>query len=167
MKLLVFAFSTFAIFNFSKSSIKYTNLKMIDSQPQKYEASICYKTRSGLDIIERALLITKNSLSFDLSSKGNSSVKTISKTRKAHCVGYANFYSAVVSKLFKQNGLNLYRVEHVRAGVCLFGIKITNLIPDKRFADHDVCRITNTSTGEVYIVDPSLSDVVGNVIVKN
>ena len=169
MKLLIiFAISVFAIilFDFSRESISYTNIKVIDSDPQPYVGALNYRSHSSLDLMERALLITKNRLSFDLSSKGNSSVSKINLSNRAHCVGYANFYNSAVNHLFAKNGFRNYTIEHIRASVCFLGINLTNIIPDKRFVEHDVCRITNKLTGEVFIVDPSLSEIFGTLIVR-
>ena len=166
---LVFGFLFLTIFSFdaSRSSISYTRLKVIDPKPQDYPEKIGYRSRSELDLMEHALAISKTSLDFSISSKGNSSVAKIHASKKAHCVGYANFYNSVLAKEFDENGFDHYRVEHVRAHIKMAGITVTGLIPDKRFADHDVCRITNAVTGKVYIVDPCLSEFFGKIIVKD
>jgi hypothetical protein len=165
--LVGFFFAVVLSFDASRSSIRYTIIKSIDSRPQEYPEKIGYRSNSELELMEYALAITKNSLNFDLSSKGNSSVAKIHASKRAHCVGYANFYNAVLKKIFDENGLSNHRIEHVRVHIKMAGITVTGLIPSKRFADHDVCRITNTVTGKVYIVDPSLSEFFGKIIIKS
>lgn len=165
--LVGFFFAVVLSFDASRSSIRYTRIKSIDSRPQAYPEKIGYRSRSELDLMEYALAITKTSLNFDLSSKGNSSVAKIHASKRAHCVGYANFYNSVLKKMFDENGLEHHRIEHVRAHIQMAGFTITGIIPDKRFADHDVCRITNTLTGKVYIVDPSLSEFFGRIVVTD
>ena len=34
------------------------------------------------------------------------------------------------------------------------------------FKDHDISIVKNNTTGEIYYIDPSLSEVFGNIIVK-
>jgi hypothetical protein len=164
---LGFLFLVVFSFDASRSSIRYTRINVIDSSPQTYPEKVGYRSRSEIDLMEHALAVTKTSLSFSLSSKGNSSISKISASKQAHCVGYAVFYNSILKKMFDENGMRHHRIEHVRAHIKMVGITVTGLIPDKRFADHDVCRITNTVTGRVYIVDPSLSEFFGKIIVNN
>lgn len=131
----------------------------------RYIDKIGYISNSEIDILNHTLKLTTNNLKFDLSSKGNTPISEMIITKRAHCVGYARFYNSVFKKILSENKLTNYQVEHVRVHVKLFGIKVTDLINDKRFKDHDVCRITNTQTNNSYIVDPSLSEFFGNVIV--
>ena len=118
---LGFLFVIVFSFDASRSSIRYTRIQVIDSKPQAYPEKIGYRSRSELDLMEHALAITKTSLSFSLSSKGNSSISKIHAFKRAHCVGYAVFYNSVLNRLFEENGMSHHRIEHVRAHIKMAG----------------------------------------------
>jgi len=47
----------------------------------------------------------------------------------------------------------------------LFGINV-HVFNSNSWKDHDVSIVKNNTTGDVYYVDPSLSEVFGDIIVK-
>ena len=113
-----------------------------------------------------ALDLTTNSLSFNLHSKNNSDVDYLLKSKEAHCVGYANVYNAYLKSILKNSNISGCKVYKVRAKVYVAGVNLTGISNDRSFKDHDVSMVEDTRTGYKYIIDPSLSEVFGNIIVK-
>ena len=148
-------------------NINYKVISIIDSTPQSIKLQSEFISQEERSIFTEALAITKDNLSFSLNSKGNSNVNYINKTKVAHCVGYTNYYNAVLFEILKTNHISAnYKIQHARAKVIIGGIDLTGISTDPAFKDHDISVITNKKTGEIYYIDPSLSEVLGNIITK-
>lgn len=155
---LVISITTFIVV---KNSISYTEVKTIDSS----NYSIDYKEISSQcvsEIVELSLDETKDILSFSLDSKNNTDVKYLIENKIAHCVGYAALCNSIINSYDHPD----IKSKHVRAKIGIFGFDIHSLFSHPAFKDHDVCVVENTKTGEIYYIDPSLSEVLGNLVVK-
>lgn len=110
-------------------------------------------------IILQSLNQTKNELTFKLDSK----TADVEKTKVGNCVGYTKYFNKVlISKLNEKNYGNI-TVKHARAKVLFMG-KNVHVIKSNSLKDHDISVIHNITTNKTYFVDPSLSEVFGNII---
>ena len=167
MKTILLIFSLTVTPLFLSFPIKYKVISIINSTPQSIELPLAVSSHDEMSFFTEALNITKDRLSFSLNSKGNSDVNYINKTKTAHCVGYTNYYNAVLFQILKNSHVSSnYKIQHGRAKVILGGIDLTGISNNPSFKDHDISIVTNKKTGEVYCIDPSLSEVLGNIITK-
>lgn len=149
-----------------QTGINYEVISTISTKAQPSPVEVNVKSKNIDSLIEYSLSVTTDNLRFSLKSSGNSSVASISSTGKAHCVGYSRYFAAVLTEALAKNHVTQYKVSHVRAKIHMLGFNVHQVFNDPAFKDHDVCLITNVKTGERIFVDPSLSEVLGNVIVK-
>lgn len=124
------------------------------------------KAKTLKQAMSMALGLTTNSLSFNIHSTNNSDVDYLLKSKKAHCIGYANVYNAYLKSILKNSNISGCKIYRVRAKVYFMGINLTGVSNDRNFKDHDVSMVEDTRTGYTYTIDPSLSEVFGNVIIK-
>lgn len=166
MKTTFFVF-TLAIFGvLSQTGISYEIISTVSEKAQSSPIKITVKSKNIDTLIDYSLGVTTDKLSFSLKSSGNSKVNILSSTGKAHCVGYARYFAAVITETLAKNDLDHYKVTHVRAKIQILGFNVHQFFNHPAFKDHDVCVITNIETGERIFVDPSLSEFLGNVIIK-
>lgn len=110
------------------------------------------------DIIKTSLSITSHQLSFSTSKNDNDPNKLI-YSKKAHCVGYAAFYSTTCNYLLKKYKLSKTWVAKPRVGQLFFlGCNIHKYFNSPFFKDHDFVTIENKSSGVIYAVDPTVND---------
>jgi hypothetical protein len=112
-------------------------------------------------ILSEILVSTKNDLSFQLKSK----TSLVFKTKVGNCVGYTKYYNRLLSKKLKGKNIGNIEISHARVKVFFIGQDI-HLSNSPSLKDHDISIVKNITTGDVYYVDPSLSEVFGNIIVK-
>ena len=112
-------------------------------------------------ILSNILVSTKNDLSFQLKSKTN----LVFKTKVGNCIGYTKYYNRLLSKKLKRDNIGNIEISHARVKVFFIGQDI-HLFNSPSLKDHDISIVKNITTGDVYYVDPSLSEVFGNIIVK-
>ena len=141
----------------------YKELYTVDNTPQKINIKADFKSDNLEELINESLRITLRDLSFSLKSGNNSNVNDMYKTKKAHCVGYSNYFNSVLYSLIKYNKLEDIKISHVRAKVSFLGCNL-HVINKKELKDHDICVIYDKKNNKKYIVDPSLSEVFGNII---
>jgi hypothetical protein len=112
-------------------------------------------------ILSEVLSSTTDDLSFKLKSKTD----LVFKTKVGNCVGYTKYYNKLLKEKLKRDGIGNITISHARAKVLFVGqnIHFSNLPSLK---DHDITIVKNNTTGDVYYVDPSLSEVFGSIIVK-
>lgn len=118
------------------------------------------KTKNPENIIDRALEVTSEKLSFTF-NKCDKDPDKLLKSKRANCVGYAAFFSATCNKLFEQNKMNDWSATPMVAQIYLFGVNVHPFISSPFFKDHDFVKIENNRTGERFFVDPSLYDYTG------
>jgi len=110
------------------------------------------------DIIKTSLSATSRHLSFS-TSKTTNDPNNLIKTRKAHCVGYAAFFSTTCNYILKKFKLSKTWVAKPQIGQLYFlGYNIHKLFNSPFLKDHDFVIIENKSTGEIYAVDPTVND---------
>jgi len=122
------------------------------------------KAKSVDEAIEMALNITTNQLTFKLKSTGNSDVDYLMKSGQAHCVGYANLYNAILKSILINSNIRDCKIYRVRAKVFFVGINLTSISNDPSFKDHDICMVIDNKNHVKYLIDPSLSEVMGNIM---
>ena len=104
---------------------------------------------------------TTNDLSFNLKSKSSQ----IYKTHEANCVGYTSYYNTLLIKNLKERQIGNIKVSHARVKVHFLNMNL-HIFKSPSLKDHDISIVKNITTGDVYYVDPSLSEVFGNIIIK-
>lgn len=119
------------------------------------------KTQNIESIIVECLNKTTNDLTFKL--KSNSSL--VEKTKVGNCVGYTKYFNRMFISKLNENGYGNIVVTHARAKVLMMGTSV-HFINSNSLKDHDISVIYNKTTNETYFVDPSLSEVFGNIILK-
>ncbi len=109
-------------------------------------------------IIQLALSITSEQLVFT-SDHNDTDPNQLILSNKAHCVGYAAFFTTTMHYLLKKYGLENKWVIIPRVGqLHVMGINIHPYFHSSFFKDHDFVTIENKSTGEIFAVDPTLND---------
>ncbi|MDP2388519.1 MAG: hypothetical protein Q8M29_19250 [Bacteroidota bacterium] len=112
------------------------------------------------EIIEESLALTSETLQFTF-SKCDKDPNKLLKSKKANCIGYAAFCSAVCNQLFEENKMTDWKASPQIAKIYVLGINVHQYISSPFFKDHDFVKIENIKTGECYFVDPSLYDYTG------
>jgi hypothetical protein len=118
-------------------------------------------TRNIEPILSEVLSLTTKELSFNLKSKTD----LVFKTKVGNCVGYTKYYNKLLSEKLKKENIGNITISHARAKVLVVGQNI-HFSNSPSLKDHDISIVKNNNTGEVYYIDPSLSEVFGNIIVK-
>ena len=104
---------------------------------------------------------TTDELSFSLHSK----ISDIKTRRKANCIGYTKYYNSKLIEKLKENGIGNITISHARVKILMFNVNV-HVFNSNSWKDHDVSIVKNNTTGDLYYVDPSLSEVFGDLIVK-
>jgi len=109
-------------------------------------------------VIKMGLRATSRQLNFTTTKNDNDPNKLIySKT--AHCVGYASFFATTCNYLLKKNNLAGYWTAKPQIGQLFFiGININKCFNTPFFKDHDFVTIENKVTGQIFAVDPTVTD---------
>jgi hypothetical protein len=156
-KLILIIFCLFLVsFTIPSRILNYKILYVINQE------KIYGKSTQNLEpILSEILSSTKSDLSFKLKSKTN----LVFKTKVGNCVGYAKYYNRLLSERLKKDNIGGITISHIRAKILLAGQNI-HLSNSPSFKDHDISIVKNNTTGELYYIDPSLSEVFGNIIVK-
>jgi hypothetical protein len=164
-KVLIFLpFMFFNIFSFSQM-FSYDVIQIVNKTPNKINKNLKFKSDNLNELINESLRLTLSDLSFNLKSKGNSNVDFLLKSKEAHCVGYSNYFNSILLNLVQNNNLKKIRIYHVRAKIKFCGINL-HIIDKKEFKDHDVCVVYDDINKQKFIIDPSLSEIFGKIIVN-
>lgn len=143
-------------FTIVKTNISYKLLFFVDKQ------TLIGNNRLNLEsFITESLETTKKDLTFDLKAK----TENMYKNKKAHCVGYTKYFNNLLIKKLKQNNVGNVVVYHARVKVFISGYCV-NVKSSPSFKDHDISIIQDNNNGIKYYVDPSLSEVLGDIIIK-
>jgi hypothetical protein len=118
-------------------------------------------TRNIEPILSEVLSSTTSNLSFNLKSNTD----LVFKTKIGNCVGYAKYYNKLLSEKLKKENIGNITISHARAKVLFVGQNI-HFSNSPSLKDHDISIVKNNTTGDVYYIDPSLSEVFGKIIVK-
>jgi hypothetical protein len=158
MKKLILIISCLFLVSFTIPShlISYKILSVINQE------KIYGKPTQELEpILSEVLSSTKNDLSFKLKSNTN----LVFKTKVGNCVGYTKYYNKLLSERLKKDNIGGITIFHTRVKILLVRQSI-HFFNSPSFKDHDISIVKNITTGDVYYIDPSLSEVFGNIIVK-
>lgn len=110
-------------------------------------------------IIQTAIDLTAERLSF-ASQKTEVDPNRSFHDRRAHCVGYAAFFAAACNYLLEKNGMaDEWRTKSMRGKASFLGIDLHQFSDSPFFRDHDFNVVENKRTGERYVVDVSVWDV--------
>lgn len=111
-----------------------------------------------MQIIKHALSMTSNHLNFT-TEKNEVDPNKLINSRKAHCVGYATFFSTISNYLFRKYNLqNTWKAKPQIGQLYFLGTNIHKIFNSTFFKDHDFVTIENIKTGEIIAVDPTLND---------
>jgi hypothetical protein len=139
--------------------IKGIQYKVLSVISKKYISG--NKTTDLSEILDDVLKKTNQDLSFNLKSPSNK----VFVNKEANCVGYSVYYNFLLSKKLKEKNIGNVTISHVRSKIILLGQNI-HFYNSPSFKDHDISIVKNNTNGEVYYIDPSLSEVFGNIIIK-
>lgn len=111
--------------------------------------------------IRYALAVTAENLKFG--RDGVPDPSEFVKTKKAHCVGYAAFFKAVLDCLIQRQGnAKAYVVEHKVAKIHVLGFNIHAMLGTSAFLkDHDFNTVYCNEGNQFWCVDPVLFDYTG------
>lgn len=116
-----------------------------------------FKSKNVDKIISHCLEKTSDNLQFKLQNPGN-----FLETRKANCIGYADYFSASINQLLMNNDLqNDWKVFHKIGKIEIFGIDVHQFFSSPFFKDHDFVVVENLKTGEEIAVDATVYDYLG------
>ncbi|GHN01584.1 hypothetical protein WSM22_30730 [Cytophagales bacterium WSM2-2] len=145
-----------------KSIGERTNYKATDFKLLQYIDSSSGRQDSQIkSIIETSLSLTSKSLIFTDELDDKDPNKLI-VSKRANCIGYAAFFSAVCNRLLVKNNLDKQWIAKPLIGQLYFlDNNIHPYFKSAFFKDHDFAVIENKTTGQVFAVDPSLNDYTG------
>ena len=138
----------------TRPEIALTNKKLID----KIDIESTNKIIEAKLILEIADEITKKELKFTTKKSSNNPNELVN-TNLANCVGYSAMYNSIANYLINKNDLhNEIVAEHKIGQLELLGFNLHDYFENPFFNDHDFNEITNKVTGEIFLIDPSVSD---------
>jgi hypothetical protein len=109
-------------------------------------------------LIKLGLSITSRRLNFTANNNDIDPNKLI-YSKSAHCVGYAAFFATTCNYIFQKYNLPDSWIAKPQIGQLYFlGTNIHKYFKSSFFKDHDFVTIENRITGEIYAVDPVISD---------
>lgn len=109
-------------------------------------------------IIKLGLSKTSRRLNFTI-YKNEIDPKKLITSKTANCVGYATFFATTCNYLLEKNNLSDIWIAKPQVGqLYLLGVNIHNYFHSAFFKDHDFVTIENKKTGEIYAVDPTISE---------
>ncbi len=131
--------------------------QFLDNQP--LDKNIEHLTRRSLDLTAERLRFS--------AGRNETDPNRLFHTRKANCVGYANFFATTCNEMLRKAGLEKeWRARRLRGNISFLGINLHQFSKDPFFRDHDFNVVENRETGERYFVDASVRDVLGVVYVE-
>lgn len=160
--ILLFISRDFLFSHLVKYEITSTGLsnKKIEPNLKKYIAVSATELESGdiAEIVELALKLTSEKLKFTTRQRSNNP-NDLFVTGKAHCVGYAIFYSSVCNELLFREGLNNQWTTKPYVGKIHFlNLNVHKIFNSDFLKDHDFVIVENLKTGEQITIDPVLYD---------
>lgn len=113
--------------------------------------------RTPEEIIGTSLSITSQYLHFSSDNNDNNPNKLI-ETKRAHCVGYAAFFASTCNFIFSKYQMYDWEATPHIGKLYFLGINLHKHIDSPFFKDHDFVVIKNSTTGEIFAVDPTVHD---------
>jgi hypothetical protein len=110
------------------------------------------------EIIKLGLSITSKQLNFT-ADKNNIDPNKLVASKTAHCVGYATFFSTTCNQLLDKYKLADTWTAKPQVGQLYFlETNIHQYFNTPFFRDHDFATVENKITGQIFAVDPTVSD---------
>jgi len=110
------------------------------------------------EIVSISRSVTNENLSFTFDIASNDPNKIFS-TQKSNCIGYSALFNSVANYLIEENNLShKLRATHKIGQLSVLGFDIHQFFDDPFYKDHDYNIVKNLTTGELIVIDPSLSD---------
>lgn len=166
LKIISVIFISLFLMSVTLKNFSYKVICVINNRPQSFGKKVGYESSNLNSVMVYCLNKTKNDLSFSLYSKNNGSVKSITESKVANCIGYTNYYNSMLSKCLSENKITNIEITHIRALVYMNGVNLHQFSDDPSLKNHDISVIRNKKTGETFYVDASLSEIFGNIIVN-
>ena len=138
-----------------RTSYSATDDKLVDY----INANVANKEGPDIEqIIKIGLSITSKQLNFT-AGKNDIDPNKLITSRAAHCIGYASFFATTCNYLFDKHHLAGTWTAKPRIGQLYFlGTNVHKFFKTPFFKDHDFVTIENKATGQVFAVDPTVSD---------
>lgn len=116
--------------------------------------------------IRVSLRLTAQHLHF-VAAKNDNDPNLLIHSKKAHCVGYAAFFSTVCNAVLTKAGLATEWVARPQVGAIYFlGVNVHRYFKTPFFRDHDFDSIENKQSEAQYLVDPTVYEYFGIVECK-
>jgi hypothetical protein len=110
------------------------------------------------ELIQLGLSNTSKQLNFTC-SKNDTDPNKLINSKTANCIGYASFFTTNFNYLSKKYQLSGDWVAKNQIGQLYFlGINIHRFFNSSFFKDHDFVTIENKVTGEIFAIDPTVTD---------
>jgi hypothetical protein len=111
------------------------------------------------EMIDLALSETGKRLTFSSRAESNDPIEVL-KTGAANCVGYSAVFNSILQELISKHGKDeSIHAVHLVARLELLSIDLHQFARSSFLRDHDFNKIEDLETGEIYYVDPSVSDI--------
>lgn len=122
-------------------------------------ASVVKQTDPDIEaIIKLGLSITSEQLNFT-ADKNDIDPNKLITSKAAHCVGYATFFATTCNYLLNKYNLADTWAAKPQAGQLYFlGKNVHQYFNTPFFKNHDFVTIENKTTGQIFAVDPTVSD---------
>jgi len=109
-------------------------------------------------IIKLGLSITSGQLNFT-ADKNDTDPNKLITSKTAHCVGYATFFATTCNHLLdKYNLADTWTAKPQVGQLYFLGTNVHQYFNTPFFKDHDFATIENKTTGQIFAVDPTVSD---------
>ncbi|MEM9547147.1 MAG: hypothetical protein AAGA77_14295 [Bacteroidota bacterium] len=137
-----------------RPAIELTNRTLIE----KIETTASNEVVDLKSIANIAIKLTSELLKFSTKQTSNNP-NELMYSQNANCVGYSAMYTSIANHLIEKYNLqNEISAEHKIGQLELLGFNLHRYFDDPFFKDHDFNVLTNRSTGEQIVIDPSVSD---------
>lgn len=142
----------------------YKPIKLINDYELCQTITINYKSSDINDIIKYSLDKTITDLKFDFNSGNNIDFKNIDNIKKSHCVGYVTYFNTILKSILEYNNITNYELYHYRSEIHILNFNIHSLFNNPKYKNHDISVLIYG--GKKYFIDPSLSELNINFIIK-
>jgi len=129
-------------------------IKLVDNSITKND--IDYK-----GIIKVSRTITNDALRFTF-RKASSNPNELLHLKNANCLGYSHMFNSIVNHVIKKYKLqDKIKAKHKIGQLEFLGLDLHSIFKSPFFKDHDYNVIEDLNTGEIIVIDPSVSDFLG------
>lgn len=159
--LFVFKTSVYKLFFSYKVFKERKTIELVNKKlKNKVDKQIQDKNLKPLQVLDLANQITCKNLSFTF-HKALSNPNELYFTKKANCIGYAQFCSAVGNYILEKQNIDAYYFTPAVAEIEFLGFNVHRLFSSPFFKNHDIVLFVKVKEGNLVATDPSLSDYTG------